>query len=472
MLEERGTVQIKGKGELRTFWLLSRDEYTFSEDEYTLSDDQLPSDIFPRSSIRQQRVNSTWTVDRMSCMSLRDNNSSFLKRLVEKATNRQPLTLASVNGAGGSIPGLENCRIMRSSSSTSSLSSPEASTARFDDESQCTILANGERKNTIQSYLAKNVHSSSESTSSESANIKKYTERPYTRKRSCSVPNANGGYLDRPVQQSPRLPILMTNDEDSEEEAKQQTRVNTRRRKNAVTAVHDKHELDVLVKLHSNPEAVSFSRRQRMKQAWEDRFCATNEPILQNKENMNGTAIRKRSMSYSDGLNKLANDENIENTDIVVDPSLNLINDGIPLTAARRLFNQRYNVRSALSLQNAVEKRFERTRSPGAKFNRLWKRLKNIDDSDEHLNVKVVNGDIESGHSKLISLSANASPKRQPIALNGLQQLSNSTTRVVNGILNRRNPSLKINGSVKQEDESLLASAAFSDGNLYATSAV
>jgi hypothetical protein len=277
----------------------------------------------------------------------------------------------------------------------------------------------------------------------------------------------------------------MTNDEDSEEDLpkEEQTRLKTRRRKNAVAAssVHRPEELDALVQLHSRPnESATFSRHQRMQQAWEERFGSKlPERIQHNKENINGAAIRKRSMSYGDGLNKLANDENADDSRIVFDPSLNLINDGLPLTAARRLFNQRYNMRSALCLHNAVEKRFERHRSPGAKFNRLWRRLKNIDDSDDEINARIGNGDLESGGNlKTLSVSANASPKRQPTALNGLQHLSNSMSnspakaqKAVNGFLNRRPPSLKMNGSVKLEDQGLLA-ATFSEGNLHETSAV
>ncbi|KAI6177512.1 Guanylate cyclase [Aphelenchoides bicaudatus] len=253
VLEERGTLQIKGKGALKTYWLLSRADFTFSDDESTVSDDQLPNEIFPRSSIRQQRINSTWTVDRMSCMSLREGNPNFFKRLVERATNRQPLTLASVNGAGGSVIGLEKSfkQNQQLHSSSSSISSPEASTARFDDASQCTMIAGGEprRKSTIQSYLANNPSSSSsESNTSDSYRPVDIVDIPYTRKRSCSVPDANPRRLRLQRQQN-RLSALTTNDEGSEENLQQnEERIKTRRRKNAVAAstVHNQDELDAL----------------------------------------------------------------------------------------------------------------------------------------------------------------------------------------------------------------------------------
>lgn len=420
----------------------------------------------------------------MSCMSLREGNPNFFKRLVERATNRQPLTLGSVNGAGGSVIGLENGprlnQQLHSSSSTSSISSPDASTARFDDASQCTMIAGGEprRKSTIQSYLANNPSSSSsESTTSDSYHQNSYLERPYTRKRSCSVPDGNPSKLYR-LQQSNRLSALPTNDEDSEENMEEtENKTKGRRRKNAVAAstVHDPDELDALVQLHCpSHESALFSKRQRMQQAWEEKFGQKlYQQQQQNKENVQ-KPLRKRSMSYSDGLNKLANNENDHNQ-IVYDPSLNLINDGIPLTAARRLFNQKYTMRSALSLQNAVEKRLDRRRSPNTKFNKLWRRLKNIEDSeDDDLESRMENGELESSQLKNLSMSANASPCRQN-PMNGLHQhLSNSvsTTPQRNGFLNRKPPSLKSNGQTKQDEQGLLAATAFSDGNLHATSEV
>lgn len=278
VLEKRGTLQIKGKGALRTFWLLSRNNWNFVEDD-SVPDDQLPTEIFPRSSIRPQKINSTWTVDRMSYMSLREGNPNFFRRLVEKATNRQPLTLSSVNGAGGSISGLEN--IIENNhpvrSSSSSIESPEASTARLDDASQSTIIAKGEprRKSTIQSYLENISTSSIESTSGGPYREDGYIQHPYTRKRSCSVPDANSIGLKRLQHKENKFPVLGTDDNDSEESI---SRVKNRRRKNAMAAstAHDREELDALVQLHCPQDSASFSRRQQMEQEWDDRFGQQN----------------------------------------------------------------------------------------------------------------------------------------------------------------------------------------------------
>lgn len=186
-------------------------------------------------------------------------------------------------------------------------------------------------------------------------------------------------------------------------------------------------------------------------------------------------------MSCSDSLNKLASENDDcriiydEGNRIVYDPSLSLIDDGVPMTAARRIF-KRYTMRSALSLQNAVEKKLERSRSPDSRLNRLWKRLKNIDSDDEDHRKD----DLESGaHLKTLSISANASPKRHSPAVNGLHQhLSNSVSTTPNNF--HRNGYLRINGIPKQNDEhGLLAGgkrhypkeqAALSDGNLHVTS--
>ena len=103
LMEERGVVQIKGKGPMRTYWLLHRQNYNFFTDEMEeamLSDgeegafEHFDPEIFPRSSaIRYQRNPqqlSSWTLNNgNSTISLHREGAStataFLRRLVEKA---------------------------------------------------------------------------------------------------------------------------------------------------------------------------------------------------------------------------------------------------------------------------------------------------------------------------------------------------------------------------------------------------
>jgi len=126
ILEDRGVMQIKGKGPMQTFWLLGRDGYDFSahvEDDLALHEAGVvnESSIFPRSSAagvqraaeeRGNRISSSWSefaythskwlidkrstklgVTKSSCISLQREGptaASILKRLVERATSRTP----------------------------------------------------------------------------------------------------------------------------------------------------------------------------------------------------------------------------------------------------------------------------------------------------------------------------------------------------------------------------------------------
>ncbi|CAK5020260.1 unnamed protein product [Meloidogyne enterolobii] len=98
VMEERGIVQIKGKGPMRTFWLVHRLNYNFFsddlEDEFISDSEDYESEhfdpaIFPRSNVFRHKQNppltnaeSTSTLQRGSGS---PSTTALLRRLVEKA---------------------------------------------------------------------------------------------------------------------------------------------------------------------------------------------------------------------------------------------------------------------------------------------------------------------------------------------------------------------------------------------------
>ncbi|VDM21098.1 unnamed protein product [Wuchereria bancrofti] len=86
-LKKRGTLQIKGKGLMTTYWLTSRRNVTFAiKDECELLlDEKLAQNIFPRMSVRHRRL-STSAISKGSSISLAGKEPSLLRRIIERAT--------------------------------------------------------------------------------------------------------------------------------------------------------------------------------------------------------------------------------------------------------------------------------------------------------------------------------------------------------------------------------------------------
>ncbi|CAI2325336.1 unnamed protein product [Caenorhabditis sp. 36 PRJEB53466] len=75
LLEERGTMAIKGKGQMTTYWLNGRNGYEFTE---TIEDKMVVPDIFPRPNLKNR--GSSWGVNRDSLLSLATEKSSQLMK--------------------------------------------------------------------------------------------------------------------------------------------------------------------------------------------------------------------------------------------------------------------------------------------------------------------------------------------------------------------------------------------------------
>ncbi|KAI6217267.1 Guanylate cyclase [Aphelenchoides fujianensis] len=366
VLEERGTLQIKGKGPMRTYWLHNRQGYNFSDDGSSLSD-ELP-EIFPRPSVRHKHP-SNWAVDRTSCISLQQDPVSKMRRMVDAALNRLPLPLASVNGAGGSIIGLENI----AERFGSSLFRRRRSIGERGDDENDSGLENGcdyagshaarnpTRKNTIQSYLAQS-ESSMESTATDDfyhLGGRQHADQPlpYVRKRSCSMPDseyaANPKRFHKFLKQTNRLHLL-----------------------NEAAAA-----------AAQNVEAGGERRREQRATATEERgrpAPTAGEVGTTSVENIDTPIVpRKRSLSYGDGVNQYTHrlddeDEDVmvegkrgeltignggaatspmtdDSCSIVFDASQSLLPNGTAATAAakKRFYRNR---KSVLSLQHNAER--------------------------------------------------------------------------------------------------------------------
>ncbi|CAJ0959875.1 unnamed protein product, partial [Mesorhabditis belari] len=109
VLEKRGTLNIKGKGPMTTYWLQGREGHDFAEMcEQPIEDERIAPEIFPRNT--RQRLNSSWALNRDSQLSL-SRETSFLKRLVDRATTRTPLhDTTHYSTANGVVMNLQHSR--------------------------------------------------------------------------------------------------------------------------------------------------------------------------------------------------------------------------------------------------------------------------------------------------------------------------------------------------------------------------
>ncbi|VBB30422.1 unnamed protein product [Acanthocheilonema viteae] len=86
-LKKRGTLQIKGKGLMTTYWLISRRNATFPimDGCELMLDKKLVSNVFPRMSGRNRRLSSS-AINKESSISLAGKEPSLLRRIIERAT--------------------------------------------------------------------------------------------------------------------------------------------------------------------------------------------------------------------------------------------------------------------------------------------------------------------------------------------------------------------------------------------------
>lgn len=122
--ELRETMPIKGKGNMTTYWLLSREGFDFAETSDTTQKISDAAEIFPRQKLKVER-GSTWGVnarDRESTLSLTGKDQGHLRKRTERPRNSSVKDFVSYSHANGGMvnigPGREMPKVKEEDGST------------------------------------------------------------------------------------------------------------------------------------------------------------------------------------------------------------------------------------------------------------------------------------------------------------------------------------------------------------------
>uniref|UniRef100_A0A914XMS5 Guanylate cyclase n=1 Tax=Plectus sambesii TaxID=2011161 RepID=A0A914XMS5_9BILA len=125
-LEDRGVLSIKGKGDMHTFWLLSKEGCVFDDTSFEPVDEPA---IFgptrqPANNVRLRPNSSQFALNRESALSLqKDSSTAFLKRLVERARGPMTCSVQALPDVPSPItPGLSSGAIFFSNANGGSVS--------------------------------------------------------------------------------------------------------------------------------------------------------------------------------------------------------------------------------------------------------------------------------------------------------------------------------------------------------------
>ena len=339
VFEDRGEREIKGKGKMRTFWLLEKIGHHFmSSDESDLSEDDLAPEIFPRASMKLNRglLASNWSV-KTSSLSLQKEaaiSTKFLKRLVEKASAMTP----SLARHEGSSPKRKSPKAFKFNQKTSEVDCESQFSTSTQNNMNNQLQANScsSVSSTIQSSdrfdfgqrSANNLNTSYSSTLSSLAH-------PAIRKRSTSLPDGE---------------VLKINH-------------------------FNPHQLACTAPSSSFQSPVVVHRKNAMAVNYEGTF---DQIINKKRSRDEAPAPRKRSLSYGDNATEMS---------VIASNDSRECNANSPLITPPTQRKKRFRKerKSALSLQYNFEHDIMakkpighaslRERSPVTSFNRIWRRI-------------------------------------------------------------------------------------------------